>query len=64
MEGRVEGFRTCPSSDAYPGVVVGVEEVDTEDNVVYWICIIVKAQRQCAAFGQRQQLQKGDLCLI
>ena len=36
---------------------IGVEDVDTEDNVVYRICIVVKAQRQGAALRQRQQLQ-------
>ena len=64
MNCSIDGFIACHSSDADPRIVVDIEEVDAEDNIVYWICIIVKAQRQCAAFSQREQLQKRDLCLI
>ena len=58
MNCSIDGFIACQSSDTDPCVVIDIEEVDAEDNIVYWICIIVKAQCQGVAFAQRQQLQK------
>ena len=42
-------------TDAY--IVVGVDEVDAEDNVGYWITVNSHLQRQSVTFFEGQELQ-------
>ena len=43
-------------SDADIDIVIGIEEVDTEQDVSYWIANISGFQRQCVIFLHGQQL--------
>ena len=44
-------------SDADIDIVIGIEEVNTEQDVSYWIANISGFQRQCVIFLHGQQLQ-------